>query len=96
MVVTTILFFYRNYFFKIIKSYKNTKTNQSIKTCNIMIKELSMKIAVAWILRHPAKMQTIVGTTNKERLKDICTASRVELSREEWYEIYRAAGNKLP
>ncbi|KZL90528.1 aldo/keto reductase [Clostridium magnum] len=53
-------------------------------------------IAVAWILRHPAKMQTIVGTTNKERLKDICTASRVELSREEWYEIYRAAGNKLP
>lgn len=53
-------------------------------------------IAVAWILRHPAKIQTIVGTTNIERLKDICTASNVELSRTEWYEIYRAAGNKLP
>jgi predicted oxidoreductase len=53
-------------------------------------------IAVAWILRHPAKMQTIVGTTNSERLKDICTASDVELSRAEWYEIYRAAGNRLP
>lgn len=53
-------------------------------------------LAVAWILRHPAKMQTIVGTTNSERLRDICTASNVELSRKEWYEIYRAAGNRLP
>lgn len=53
-------------------------------------------LAVAWIMRHPAKMQTIVGTTNTHRLKDICTASNITLSREEWYEIYRAAGNMLP
>ncbi|MEQ8153680.1 MAG: aldo/keto reductase [Clostridiaceae bacterium] len=53
-------------------------------------------IAIAWILRHPARMQPIIGTTNKDRLKDICTASTVSLSREEWYEIYRSAGNKLP
>ena len=53
-------------------------------------------IAVAWILRHPAKIQTIVGTTNASRLKDICKASNVNLTREEWYEIYRAAGNQLP
>jgi len=53
-------------------------------------------IAVAWILRHTAKIQTIVGTTNPERLKDICKATNVELSREEWYEIYQAAGNRLP
>ena len=53
-------------------------------------------ISVAFILRHPAKMQTIVGTTNKERLRDICTASKVVLSRAEWYEIYCAAGNRLP
>jgi predicted oxidoreductase len=53
-------------------------------------------IAIAWILRHPAKMQPIVGTTNAGRLKDICKASQVELSRQEWYAIYLAAGNKLP
>jgi predicted oxidoreductase len=53
-------------------------------------------IAIAWILRHPAKIQPIVGTTNAERLKDICKASNARLTREEWYEIYRAAGNKLP
>lgn len=53
-------------------------------------------IAIAWLLRHPAKMQPIVGTTNADRLKDICKASGVTLTRPEWYEIYRAAGNKLP
>lgn len=53
-------------------------------------------IAIAWILRHPAKMQAIVGTTNAARLKDICKASTITLTRSEWYEIYRAAGNELP
>jgi predicted oxidoreductase len=53
-------------------------------------------IAIAWLLRHPAHMQPIVGTTNPKRLIDICKASDVNLTREEWYEIYLAAGNKLP
>ncbi len=53
-------------------------------------------IAIAWILRHPARMQPIVGTTNESRLHDICAASNVTLSRQEWYELYKAAGNKLP
>jgi predicted oxidoreductase len=53
-------------------------------------------IAVAWILRHPARIQTVAGTTNSDRLRDICKASGIELTRQEWYEIYRAAGNKLP
>lgn len=56
----------------------------------------STAIATAFILRHPAKIQTIVGTTNRDRLKDICKASNVRLTREEWYEIYKAAGNSLP
>ncbi|KAB8128296.1 aldo/keto reductase family oxidoreductase [Gracilibacillus oryzae] len=53
-------------------------------------------IAIAWILRHPARIQPVVGTMNVERLKDIAKASEVTLTREEWYELYRAAGNKLP
>jgi predicted oxidoreductase len=53
-------------------------------------------IAIAWLLRHPAHMQPIVGTTNPSRLKDICKASNVKLTRQEWYELYLAAGNKLP
>ena len=53
-------------------------------------------IAFAWLLRHPAKMQPVTGTTNLERLTDCIRASEIQLTREEWYEIYRAAGNVLP
>ena len=53
-------------------------------------------VAIAWILRHPAKMQPITGTTNLQRLKDSLCATDYTLTREEWYEIYRAAGNILP
>lgn len=53
-------------------------------------------LALAWLLRHPAKMQPVTGTMNLERLRDCCKASEVHLTREEWYGIYRAAGNKLP
>lgn len=53
-------------------------------------------IAIAWILRHPAKIQTIVGTMTPDRLKAITKGSHLTLTRQEWYDIYRAAGNELP
>jgi predicted oxidoreductase len=70
----------------------NRKINEMAKAKGVA----NTAIAIAWILRHPAKIQPIVGTTNAKRLKDICQASRIELTQPEWYEIYRAAGNKLP
>ena len=53
-------------------------------------------VAIAWILRHPAKMQTIAGTMNPDHLKDICQASKVDLAHHEWYQLYLAAGKYLP
>lgn len=53
-------------------------------------------IAAAWILRHPANMQVVVGTTNAKRLPGIADGSDLKLTREEWYELYEAAGNQLP
>lgn len=53
-------------------------------------------IAMAWLLRHPAKMQPVTGTMNVQRLKDCIRATDICLSREEWYAIYLAAGNTLP
>lgn len=77
--------------------------NEAYGELNQKINELAEKygvsataIAVAWILRHPAKMQMIAGTTNPERLKEICRASAVKLTREEWYRLYLAAGHILP
>jgi predicted oxidoreductase len=77
--------------------------NEKFPELNLKIDEMAAAkgvantaIAIAWLLRHPARMQPIVGTTNPGRLKDICKASDITLTRQEWYEIYLAAGNKLP
>ncbi len=53
-------------------------------------------LAISWLQRHPARMQTILGTTNPDRVRQVADAMRITLSRENWYEIYRAAGNVLP
>ena len=53
-------------------------------------------VAIAWILRHPAKMQAIAGTMNPDHLRDICMASQVELTHHEWYQLYLASGKYLP
>jgi len=53
-------------------------------------------IAVAWISRHPARIQTILGTTTPQRVLDSAQSQSFQLTREQWYEIYRAAGNVLP
>lgn len=77
--------------------------NEKFAELNKVIDNLAEKynvtnsaIAVAWILRHPAGIQTIVGTTNKDRIAKISKASEIRLTREEWYALYMAAGNKLP
>lgn len=53
-------------------------------------------VAVAWLLRHPARMQPILGTMNPDRIRDLARAAEIELSRPQWYELYRAAGHGLP
>ena len=52
--------------------------------------------AIAWLLRHPAGIQALIGTTNPEHFNEICKAADVRLTRQEWYRIYLAAGNILP
>lgn len=77
--------------------------NEKFPELNQKINEIAEKysvsnttIAIAWLLRHPAKMQPVIGTMNETRLKDCIKASDIHLSRQEWYDIFRAAGNILP
>ena len=77
--------------------------NENYPEVNAKLKEIGERyglsnsaVAIAWILRHPANMQAIVGTMTPERLTDYAKASEVRITHDEWYEIYRAAGNKLP
>ncbi|MBQ3461266.1 MAG: aldo/keto reductase [Solobacterium sp.] len=53
-------------------------------------------IAYAWLLRYPGRMQVITGTTSPEHLRSAAEAGDISLTREEWYALYRAAGNRLP
>ena len=53
-------------------------------------------MAIAWILRHSAKIQPIVGSVNSERMHDIAKAADVTITRKEWYDLYCATGKSLP
>lgn len=75
---------------------KFPKLNECINKIAANHKVSNVTITIAWLLRHPARMQPITGTTNVTRLKDCAKAADVTLTREEWYQIYLAAGNILP
>ena len=56
----------------------------------------AIAIATAWITRHPAQMQVVLGTTTPQRVTDAAVGADIELTRPEWYELFRAAGHLLP
>ena len=77
--------------------------NQTYPDLNWSLGELAAKyhtsktaIAAAWIMRHPANIQIVAGTMNRQRLSDIAKAAEIRLTREEWYRLYQSAGNILP
>ncbi len=79
-----------------IDNDKFSELNEALEKIGNKYGASKTTMAIAWILRHPAKMQPVTGTTNLTRLADCLKASEIQITREEWYEIYRAAGNKLP
>ncbi|CAN5151531.1 aldo/keto reductase [soil metagenome] len=56
----------------------------------------TLAIATAWITRHPARMQVVLGTTTPQRVADAAAGSDLPLTRAEWYELFRAAGYAVP
>lgn len=77
--------------------------NEKFPELNKKLEALSSKynvtknaIATAWILRHPANFQVILGTMNPQRIADSAAGADITLERQEWYDIYLAAGNQLP
>ena len=77
--------------------------NDLFKDLNIKLEEIGAKygitptgLAIAWLLRHPAKMQPVIGTTTPARIKEVCHASDVIITHDEWYDLYKSAGKRLP
>ncbi len=77
--------------------------NEKYATLNAALDKLAEKynvtpaaVAFAWVLRHPAFAQVVTGTTNPERMKQLCKAADITLTREEWYDLYLSTGKVLP
>ena len=70
--------------------------NEKLETLGKKYRLSKSAMSVAWILRHPAKMQPIDGTTSCEHLIDLCRASDVLMSREDWYDLYLSVDRLLP
>lgn len=56
----------------------------------------AMAVATAWIIRHPARMQVVLGTTNGGRVTEAAAGSDIVLTRAQWYELFRASGHRVP
>lgn len=70
----------------------NKKLNQLAEKYNVT----PVAIAIAWLLRHPVGIQPILGTTSDIHLQEAVKATEIELTREEWYELYLSVGKRLP
>ena len=79
-----------------IGSEKYPKLNAKLDELAEKYNVTNTAIALAWILRHPAKMQAVTGTINPKRLRDCAAALDITLAREDWYALYLAAGYRLP
>ena len=77
---------------------KNGPQNVSaiIQGCMRMPALSKAAVAIAWILRHPAKMQAIIGSMNPAHIQDTCDAAKITLSHHDWYALYLASGKFLP
>ena len=72
------------------------KLNRALKSIAAKYDITDSAAVLAWILRHPAKMQPIVGSTDPARITAMAKAAEVTITHDEWYDVYRAAGNGIP
>ena len=78
--------------------------DERVKATARVVREIAVKrgistdaVQVAWILRHPARIQPVLGTTRPERISEALRGAVVDLTRDEWYRLFTAGrGRPLP
>ncbi|QMU95940.1 aldo/keto reductase family oxidoreductase [Microbacterium esteraromaticum] len=75
---------------------KHSELNAVIDRLATKYRVTPTAIATAWITRHPARMQVVLGTTTPQRVIDAAAGADVELTRSEWYELFRTGGHIVP
>ena len=79
-----------------IGSEKYPELNRKLEEIAARYNTTPTGMAIAWILRHPACMQPIVGSVRPERMTEIAAAADITITHDEWYELYKASGKSLP
>lgn len=75
---------------------KYSKLNETLDELSLKYGVSPYGIATAWLLRHPARIQMVSGSTNVNHLQLIFDGDKIQLSREDWYRLYLDAGHILP
>jgi predicted oxidoreductase len=78
--------------------------NEQTSRIKKVLKTLSEKYSVSedvlllsWILKHPANVSPVIGTTNKERIKNANKALDIKLELEDWFTLLtESQGHKVP
>jgi len=79
-----------------INNPKYQKLNDALERLAQEYHVTKSAVALAWLLRHPANMQAVIGTTSAEHLREACDAVSVKLTRQQWYDLYMAEGKRIP
>ncbi|MBV1909318.1 MAG: aldo/keto reductase [Kangiellaceae bacterium] len=80
-----------------VQSPAEKQTSQLVSNLADQYKASREAIVIAWLMRHPANIQPVIGTSNSERIRSCAQATQVRLSREHWYALYVSAkGQELP
>jgi predicted oxidoreductase len=84
----------------LLPSQEGYRTKPIVAELDVIAKERGATrttVALAWLLKHPAKIIPIVGSTQPRNIKDAARADSLDLTREEWYRLLEAArGERLP
>jgi predicted oxidoreductase len=79
---------------RLLKSQEGYRTEKVLPLLDELAAQHSVTrstIALAWLMKHPADIIPIVGSTNPQRIRDAARATEISLSREEWYRLLIAA-----
>jgi len=80
-----------------IQDEQQARIKQQLSVLSEKYQASELQLLLAWLLKHPARIMPVVGTTDRERLKQSVQATKIEMELEDWFELLTAAqGHKVP
>ena len=79
------------------KNEQNKRIEKTLRLLTLKYNATPDQIILSWILKHPANIHPVVGTTHTDRLKKSVEAVKITLETEDWFELLVASqGHNVP